>query len=183
VAPLDNIPEIGMRPGIGEAMEMVAAAVEAMEPDGQLAERWDEFSGMILGWAHREDPITPEAMQGIRLQMEGVSGDGPVGEMLVATVKLGLSAVLLAFPNIFYILLEDRDPIHDDVAPLVEKGVNLLHKAKASDEFDPTVRIDYELHERLEKKKTEHREKIEDEAKKDWVADLIENAVRPEAQN
>ena len=164
---------------------MVACAVRAMEPDGQLAERWDELSGKVLSWAEREEELeSPRALQALRIMLEQVCGDGEVGEILVAAAKLGMSAVLTAVPNIYCIVLPDRDEMHDDVAPLVEKGVNLLHRANQAEPFDPVVRVDYEINETLETRKVEYQNRIQTEAKKDWVGQLIKNAVRaPGSQN
>src|SRR4051794_3783019 len=104
-------------------MQMVACAVNAMEPDGQLAERWEEFAGQALGWAEREQPVSIDALHGLRIMLEQVSGDGEVGEILIAVAKLGMSATLTAVPNFYCIVLKDRDEMHDDIAPLVEKGI------------------------------------------------------------
>lgn len=162
---------------------MIACAVKAMQPDGQLAERWEEFKGKLLNWAERREEETPQGLYALRMMLEQVRGDNDVGEMLVATTKLGLSAVLTAVPNIYVIVLRDRDPMHDDVAPLVEKGINLLHRANQTDPFDPVVRVDYDIEDVLERRKEEHIQRIHEQAKKDWVSRLIEDAVRPEAQN
>jgi hypothetical protein len=183
VTPLENIPTLNERPGVAQAMEMVVAAIEAMEPDGQLTERWEEYKSTMVGWAKHEQPLTPEALGGLRLSLEGMAGDSEAGELLVAAAKLGLSAVLTAAPNIFHILLPERDPMHDDIAPLIEKGINLLHKARALDHFDPVVRVDYSIQERLDRRKAEHVEEMEREKRQDWVGELISNAVRPENQN
>lgn len=183
MTPLENIPSLDDRPGVAEAMEMVAAAIEAMQPDGQLTERWDEYKGMIVSWARHEQPVTPESLHGLRVSLEGMAGDSEAGELLIAATKLGISAVLTAAPNIFSIVLADRDPMHDDIAPLIEKGINLLHKARALDNFDPVVRVDYSIQERLDQRKAEHVERMEREKKHDWVAELISNAVRPESRN
>lgn len=183
MAPLENIPSLQGRPGVKEAMQLVVAAVEEMEPDGQLAERWDELRGLLLGWAKNENPIAPEALHGMRLTLEQVCGDQETGDMLVAATKLAISAVLTAVPNIYYIVLEDRDDMHDDIAPLVEKGVNLLHKARATEPFDPTVRVDYAIEAAVEAKKKEHQARMEQEQKQDWVGELIAHAVRPGSEN
>jgi hypothetical protein len=185
LGPLENIPSVGERPGVEEAMQMVSCAVRAMEPDGQLAERWDEFSGKVLSWAEREQELeSPQHLHGLRMMMEQMCGDTEVGEILVAVTKLGISAVLTAVPNIYCIVLKDRDEMHDDLAPLVEKGINLLHRANQTEPFDPVVRVDYQINETLEQRKEEHLERMKTEAKKDWVSQLIENAVRaPGAQN
>jgi hypothetical protein len=183
VSPLDHIPQIGDRPGVEDAMELIVTAVEAMEPDGQLAERWDEYRDAILNWAKREEPIPPQALHGLRLGLEGMAGDSETGELLIAATKCCMSAILGAIPNIYCILLPDRDPMHDDVAPLIEKGFVLLHKAAALEPFDPIVRVDYSIPERLEAKKAFYVEEAEQAAKKNWVSELIDNAVRPESMN
>lgn len=164
---------------------MVACAVRAMEPDGQLAERWDEFSERVLSWAERDRELeSPQHLHGLRLMLEQMCGDSEVGEMLVAVAKLGMSAVLTAIPNIYVIVLEDRDEMHDDLAPLIEKGINLLHRANQVEPFDPVVRVDYEINELLEQRKGEYAERIQNERKRNWVSQLIDNAVRaPGAQN
>jgi hypothetical protein len=159
-------------------MEMVALAVETMEPVGQLAERWDEFREPMIAWARRTSRIDPHVLHALRISMEQMGGDA-VGQRLLAAAKLGVSAVLLAIPNVWYIVLVDRDPMHDDIAPLIEKGLRLLREAKSIQPFDPTVRVDHEITERLEERKSKH---VEDR-QKDWVGDLISNAVRPASQN
>jgi hypothetical protein len=176
---------MGERPGVEEAMKMVACAVEAIEPDGQLAERWPEFSGRVLSWARGEVAMeSPQMLHAFRMSMEQMCGDGEVGEILVAVTKLGMAAVLSAVPNIYTIVLRDRDEMHDCLAPLIEKGINLLHRANEVEPFDPVVRVDYEIGETLEKRKQEHIKRHQDEEKKDWVSQLIDNAVRaPGAQN
>ncbi len=184
MSPLDHIPQLGDRPDIKDAMELVVTAIEAMEPDGQLAERWDEYKGAMLNWAKREgDPVPPQALHGLRLSLEGMAGDGETGELLIAATKLCLSAVLVAVPNVYYILLPDRDVMHDDIAPLIEKANVLLHKAAAIEPFDPVVRVDYTVQERLEEKREFYAQEAEKEAAQNWVQDLIGNAVRPENQN
>lgn len=183
MSPLDNIPQIGDRPGVKEAMELIVTAIEAMEPDGQLEERWDEYKGTILNWAKREEPTTPQALHGLRVSLEGMAGDSETGELLIAAIKLCMSAVLTAVPNIYYILLDERDAMHDDIAPLIEKGFVLLHKAATIEPFDPIVRVDYSIPDRLEAKKQFYVEEAEQAAKKSWVTELIDNAVRPENQN
>lgn len=183
--PLSNIPSVTGRPGVAEAMQMVSVAVSAMEPDGQLAERWDEFSGKILSWADREEAMeSPHVLHSYRMMLEQMRGDSEVGEILVAVTKLGMSAVLTAVPNIYCIVLPDRDDMHDDIAPLVEKGLNLLHRANQVEPFDPVVRVDYEIADLLEERKVENMQEIEDQQKRNWVSDLIDNAVRaPGSQN
>lgn len=183
MSPLDNIPALDSRPDMRMAMGLIEAAIEAMQPDGQLAERWEEYKGTILSWVRYEEAISPQALHGLRISLEGMAGDGETGEMLVAAVKLGMSAVLIAAPNPYCVLLHDRDPMHDDIAPLIEKAINLLHKAKVQEPFDPIVRVDYDIQERLEAKRTEIAAEAVEEQRKDWVTELIENAVRPENQN
>lgn len=183
MTPLDNIPSLDGRPGVAEALAVVVAAVEEMRPDGQLSERWEEYKDTILGWARYEQPVTPEALHGLRLTLESMAGDSETGEMLIAATKLCMSAVLTAVPNIYYILLSERDDMHDDIAPLIEKSINLLHKARVQDPYDPVVRVDYTIQDRLEAKRAQHVEEMRDAKKKDWVGDLIANAVRPENQN
>lgn len=185
MTPLTNIPTVTGRPGVAEAMQMVSVAVSAMEPDGQLAERWSEFSSKVLSWADRTEAMeSPHVLHGYRMMMEQMRGDSEVGEILVAVTKLGMSAVLTAVPNIYCIVLPDRDDMHDDIAPLVEKGLNLLHRANQVEPFDPVVRVDYEIADLLEQRKAEHVQEIEREQKRNWVSDLIDNAVRaPGSQN
>lgn len=184
MSPLDHIPPLGDRPDIKHAMELVVAAIEAMEPDGQLAERWDEYKGAMLNWANREgDPVPPQALHGLRLSLEGMAGDSETGELLIAATKLCMSAVLVAVPNVYYILLPDRDAMHDDIAPLIEKANVLLHKAAAIEPFDPIVRVDYTVQERLEAKRQFYVEEAEKEQREDWVGELLKNAVRPENLN
>lgn len=183
MSPLDNIPQLGDRPGVTEAMELIVTAIEGMEPDGQLAERWEEYRDAILNWAKREEVATPQMLHGLRLGLEGMAGDTETGELLIAATKLCMSAVLTAVPNIYYILLPERDVMHDDIAPLIEKANVLLHKAAAIEPFDPIVRVDYTIQDRLEAKKQYYVEEAEKEAKQNWMTELIDNAVRPENQN
>lgn len=183
MSPLGNIPQIGERPGVKDAMELIVTAMEAMEPDGQLEERWPEYKSAILSWAKGEQATTPEALQGLRITLEGIAGDSETGDCLVAATKLCLSAVLTAVPNIYCILLPDRDAMHDDVAPLVEKAFNLLHMAAADEFFNPVVRVDYAIHEKLEAKKQFYANEAQQQQEKNWAKELIDNAIRPESQN
>lgn len=177
---LTNIPTVQGRPGVDKAMEVVTCAVEAMVPDGQLAERWSEFRDTVLGWSRMEEPITPPVLYGLRLSLEQMCGDDESGELLVAAAKMGMSAVLLAAPNAYVRVLKDRDEMHDDIAPLIEKGVYLLKKAGSREHWDPTVRVDYDISETLKQRQAEAHEGH----RQDWANELIRRAVRaPGAQN
>lgn len=164
------------------ALSVVRITFEVMEADGQLACGWGEFSGLVLGWSREEVAIQLEALRAVRVSMERVCGDTECGDFLVCAAKWAISACILGAGNPYVLIAPERDPMHNDVGLLTEKAVKFLHLAAASDDFDPTVRIDYDTHDRMEEAATETIEKREGDSKAAWLGDLLSRAVKPEGK-
>lgn len=174
--PLDNLPSLQGRFGVDEAMLIVGEAFEAMEPDGALCEQWEEFHGVATRWAFREEQVPAAGLMNLRVSLEKICGDGQTGELLVAGAKLGLATVLLAATNIWHIVIPDRDEMHDYLGPICRKGGLLLHQARVSEPYDPTVRLDYDITDTLHERAGE----AEADMHREWLGDLLGRAVRPE---
>jgi len=164
------------------ALAVVRIAFEVMEADGQLACGWGEFSGFVLGWSREETAIQLEALRAVRVSMERVCGDTECGDLLVCAAKWAISACILGAGNPYLLVAAERDPMHNDVGLLTEKAVKLLHLAAASDHFDPTIRMDYDTHNRMEEAAEEKIEEREETSKAAWLGDLLSNAVKPEGK-
>lgn len=177
---LENIPPVEDRfYGVEDAMLVVGEAFKAMEPDGALCEQWDAFYGTAVRWADREEQVPIQALINLRTSLEKICGDEKTGEDLIAAAKMGLCVAFLATTNIFHIVIPDRHHRHDFLGPLCEKGVVLLHLARETEPYDPTVRLDYAITETLEQRTSA----VQEEMAQDWLGDMISRAVRPEAQD
>lgn len=162
------------------ALSVVKITFETMEPDGQLTCGWEEFSGLVLGWSREQTAISLEALRAVRMSMERVCGDNESGDFLVCAAKFAISACLLGAGNPYVLIADERDPMHNDTGLLTEKAVKLLHLAAASDHFDPTVRMDYDTHRRMEEAAEVKIEQREETSKAAWLGDLLSNAVKPD---
>jgi hypothetical protein len=165
---LENLPDPEGPFDMAVAREMIETAVLAMEPDHVLAETFTGYSELLLSWCRSEQPIEMSVLHQLRTSLERIKGDHETGELLICAAKMGLSATLVAAPNPYTNVLDRREWIHDDIEPLVMKGVDHLHDINGCKEFDPTVRYDDEI------------ELIaHDTINKGWLKDLIARAERP----
>jgi len=148
---LANLPPVESRMDMETARVTLRAVIGSMEPDGWLAEMWGDYTGMVLSFTDGNGSLGHQVLQQLRVGLETVEGDNDCGEWLIASAKMCLSAYLLVLPNPYYAFYPEKDVMHDDVQPLVLKGLRLAYLAAEADPFDLTVRIDQSRPERLEK--------------------------------
>lgn len=180
--PFENLPPRFGQYENQDALTVLRIAFEVIEADGQLACQWPDFKDFVIKWVEGKLSVGIEGLAAMRQTMERVCGDTRTGELLIAAAKFGLDACLLGAGNPYALIRDQRDPIHDTIGVLIETGVGHLYDAKDTEPFDPTIRIDYDVSERVEERAAEKRAEREDAEKVQWLGGLIQGAVRgPEA--
>jgi hypothetical protein len=148
---LEHLPPVEAVMDMEAARVTLRAVVGSMEPDGWLTDMWGDYTRMIESFTEGAGSLGHQILQQLRVGLETVEGDADCGEYLIASAKMCLSAYLLVAPNPYYAFYPEKDIIHDDVQPLVLKGLRLAYLARDSEPFDLTIRIDQSRPEKLEK--------------------------------
>lgn len=143
------------RVGLEVARFIVGHCARMFEPEPRLFEWWEGYSQVADDFEHKR-PVCAGALTRMRLSLEHLEGLDEVGEHYIAASKMALSAVMLYIGNEHSDMLEIRDAIHDDIEPLLLKGLDLLDEVQASritDEEKVPVRFADATHEELRHRK------------------------------
>lgn len=168
--PLDGIAKV---PSYGQGVKLSAAgrslltvvnAMEVSEPE--LAAIWPQFVNVIEHIVEGNSPIP--TIQHARYAFDGIEGDTSCGEYLIGSAKMLLSAFLLSAPNPMSVFRQEMGYIHDDVEPLIEKGLELAGYARQYDPFEGGIHPTNERAERLA-----------DSQERSHMENLIRSAIRP----
>lgn len=156
---------------------VLGEATRRLVPSQELDGWWDGYNSVAMAFAASEN-VCAQSMAEMRKSLEYVTAVDVVGETLIATSKMVLSAVVLFAGNPTGSLVWERDEMHDDLDPLLRKAVELLDSVaeviEAGDAEYGTVRyvveFDADYPQRLAKRNEQNRLRF-----------LIDNAVRPSA--
>lgn len=125
---------------LGVARLILKTSLNRIEPEGEIGMWWDDYemglTEVVLGGVMPFDNLHTH-----RMALEAVCG-GTGAELLVAAMKMSLSALCLAAMNPASKILGERDQVHNDLAPLIAKGAILVRMAYELEPFDGRIQMD-----------------------------------------
>jgi hypothetical protein len=158
--------------------EVTRRIVNSQELDGW----WEGYESVAMAFAASEN-VCARSMAEMRKSLEYVrpfqssEADERICECLIAASKMVLSAVIVFSSNPTGGLYQERDPIHDDLDPLIRKAVEILHGvAEAVDENDVQVA---DTSRYVVEFDAEHPQRMKARNDRNRVQFLIDNAIRP----
>jgi hypothetical protein len=117
-----------------------------MDPQGILVSSggWDSYCTEVWGMLDGQ-PIADGRVVEMRMGLEYLKAPASEGDFLICAAKMCLSAWVLASLNHFAPILEKRHAIHDDIDPLLQRGVFMLATAEQATNPDYSVEWDEEV--------------------------------------
>jgi hypothetical protein len=147
---------------------LLGEATRRLVPALELEGWWEGYEAVCMAFAASED-VCGKSLIELRQSLEYMVCDEKAGELLIACSKMVLSAMVVFLANPTGGLVVERDDIHDDLDPLLRKGLSLLLMAAQTIELERyMVEFDAEYPERIKERNEKNRMRF-----------LIRNAVRP----
>jgi hypothetical protein len=169
--PLDGIPELDpavwpvpMADG-GRALVTLFRAFEPSDP--RLQELWPRMIEVIEGLASADETFPIPIIQHVRYSLEGMGGENECSDLMLGAAKHLVTAFLLWTSNPFRRFRDEWTFVHDDITPLLTKGIELANEAKQKP-FDGAIEIN-----------DRRPEELSDFSRDDMLEGLIRNAIRP----
>lgn len=155
------------------AIALLRTSLGSLDPRGIVVESggWDSYITEVGQMLNKGD-LTPSRVIELRMGLEYLKADTTEAEALLGAGKMAMSAYVLYTSNGFSLIRAERNHFHDDIDPLLRKGVHFLALAEDVDEPDFSVEWDESVIGR-----------VQEQRDKQQLGFLIRTAVRPTGVN